>query len=82
MTRSTQYAVIDRDGFFRDTTKVYSAHVTEAAAVKAAKQHKVNIPGNRPNQSSAMVIRSEGRRFTKGETIYRDMIRRQYPVVW
>lgn len=75
-----QYAVIDRDGFFRDVTKVYSAHATEAAAVKAAKQHKVTIPGNRPNQSSAMVI--GGGEFSKGETIYRDQIRSQYSVVW
>jgi hypothetical protein len=79
--KNTQYAVIDRDGFFRDTTKVYSAHATEAAAIKAAKTYRVSIPGNKPNQSSAMVIRSEGG-FTKGETIYRDTIRRQYPVVW
>ena len=40
MENNNQFAVIDRDGFFRDTTKVYSAHATEAAAVKAAKQYK------------------------------------------
>lgn len=76
-----QFAVIDRDGFFLDTTKVYSAHATKAAAVKAAKQHKVNIPGNRPNQSSAMVIRCEGG-FVKGQTIYGDTVRGLYPVMW
>lgn len=79
--KNTRFAVIDRDGFFRDTTKVYSAHATEAAAIKAAKQYKVSIPGNRPDQSSAMVIRCEGG-FSKGETVYGDTIRRQYPVVW
>ena len=81
MENNNQFAVIDRDGFFRDTTKVYSAHATEAAAVKAAKQYKVSIPGNQPGQSSAMVIRCESG-FSKGETIYSDTIRRQYPVVW
>ena len=81
MENNKQYAVIDRDGFFRDTTIVYSAHTTEAAAVKAAKRHTVSIPGQHPNQSSAMVIRCESG-FSKGETIYSDTIRRQYPVVW
>jgi hypothetical protein len=76
-----QFAVIDREGFFQHTTQVYSAHATEAAAIKAAKKYRVTIAGNQPNQSSAMVIRSEGG-FTKGEAIYRDVIRRQYPVVW
>jgi hypothetical protein len=76
-----KYAVIGREGFFRDWTRVYSAHGTEAAAIKAAKTHRVNIPGNRPNQSSAMVIRGNDG-FTKGEKIYGDTIRTLYPVVW
>lgn len=78
---SKKYAVIDRDGFFRHTTKVYSAHETETAAIKAANKHRVSIPGNSPNQSSGMVIKSDGG-FRKGETIYRDTIRSLYPVVW
>ena len=76
-----QYAVISRDGFFRDTTQIYSTHATEAAAIKAAKTHRVSIPGNPPDQSSAMVIRGEGG-FRRGETVYADTIRRLYPVVW
>lgn len=75
------YAVIDRDGFFRDTTRVYSAHSTEAAAIKAANQHRVSIPGNQSNQSTAMVIRGSSG-FHCGETIYRVDIRKVYPVVW
>ena len=81
MENNKQFAVIDRDGFFRDTTTVYSAHATVSAAMRAAKQHRVSLPGNGPNQSSAMVIRCEGG-FAKGEKIYSDTIRRQYPVVW
>ena len=80
MENNKQFAVIDRDGFFRSTTKVYSVHATEAAAIRVAKQHRVSLPGNPPNQSSAMVIRCESG-FSKGETIYSDTIRRQYPVV-
>jgi hypothetical protein len=74
------YAVIDRDGFFRDTTQVYSAHGTKESAIREAKKHRVSIPGNQPRQSSAMVI--EIADATKGQTIYRDTIRRIYPVVW
>ena len=73
MKTYTQFAVIDRDGFFRDTTKVYSAHATEAAAVKAAKRHKVSMPGNGPNQFSAMVIRCDGG-FSKGGVITRNKL--------
>ena len=81
MENKRQYAVIDRDGFFRETTTVYSAHATVSAAIRAAKQHRMSLPGNQPNQSSAMVIRCESG-FAKGEKIYGDTIRRQYPVVW
>lgn len=80
MTRHL-FAVIPRDGFFRDRAEVYSAHPTEEAAIKAAKRFQANIPGNPPNQSTAMVIRSE-EGFAKGDVVYRDTIRRQYPVVW
>ena len=76
-----RYAVIDRDGFFRYATTVYSAHATVSAAIRAAKQHRMRLAGNQPNQSSAMVIRCESG-FAKGEKIYGDTIRRQYPVVW
>ena len=76
-----QYAVIDRDGFFGDTTTVYSTHRTESAAIREAKQYRVSIPGNQPNQPSAMVIRCEGG-FAIGEKIYSDTIRSLYPVVW
>ena len=75
------FAVIGRDGFWRYATEVRSAHATEAAAIRAAKRHRVNIPGNPPNQSSAMVIRGE-EGFSKGEIIYGDTVRRLYPVVW
>lgn len=64
-----QFAVIDRDGFFGDTTKVYSAHDTKAEAVKAARHR------------SSMVTHSEGG-FTEGQVIYADTIRRIFPVVW
>jgi hypothetical protein len=75
------YAVIDRDGFFRDYTRVYSAHASEAAAIKAAKRHRVSIPGQPSNQSSAMVIRARGA-FRKWQKIHRTQIRAQYSVVW
>ena len=77
----TPFGVINRDGFFRDYTRVYSVHRTEAAAVRKAKTWRVSIPGNQPNQSSAMVIQSDGG-FTRGEKIYPDTIRSLYPVVW
>jgi ketosteroid isomerase-like protein len=77
-----QFAVIDRDGFFRGTTKVYSAHSTEKAAISQATRYRVSNPGNNPNQSCAMVIRTSEGGFCKGETIYADNIRRTYPVVW
>jgi hypothetical protein len=81
MTQTKRYAVIDRDGFFRDVTKVYSAHGSLPAAIKTANRYRVDIPGNRAGQSSAMVI-SHTNGFTKGEKIYSDTIRRQYPVIW
>lgn len=81
MTRN--YAVIDRDGYFRDRTHVQSAHVTEAAAIRAANKQRVSIPGQPTNQSCAMVIRNDsGCGFRKGEMIYSDTIRSLYPVVW
>lgn len=77
-----QYAVIDRDGFGQgNTTCVYSAHSSEEAAKKAASRHRVTLPGGKPNQSTAMVIRGGGG-FAKGETIYRDNVRSLYSVVW
>jgi len=76
----TNYAVVDRDGFFRDYTRVYSAHATKALAVRAATKYRVNIPGNPKNQSSAMVIEISD--AVKGQKISRDAIRRVYPVVW
>lgn len=74
------YAVIDRDGFFRDWTRVYSSHATKDAAIKAANKYRVSIPGNHPNQSSAMVIGIAG--AAKGDKVSRDSIRRVYPVIW
>jgi hypothetical protein len=78
-----RFAVIDRHGFFGHAARVYSAHATETAAIKAAGKHRVSIPGNQPNQSSAMVIQGTGG-FEKGDTIYGDTIGRGrlYPVVW
>jgi hypothetical protein len=75
-----QYAVIARDGFFRDSTKVQSTHSTKDAAIKAARRRRVSMPGRSP-QSSAMVIQSQDG-FSKGQTIYGDTIRSLYPVVW
>lgn len=74
------YAVIDRDGFFRDVTQVWSAHRTPEAAIREAKRHRVTLPGGKPCQSTAMVIK--GASFTRGEKIYRDEIRRTYKVIW
>jgi hypothetical protein len=76
----SMYAVIDRDGFFRDATRVYSAHATKEAAIKAANKCRVSIPGNQPNQSYAMVIAMEG--AAKGNIVFSDSIRRVYPVIW
>ena len=78
--KNALYAVIERDGFFRDWTRVYSAHTTKEAAIKAASKHRVSIPGNHPNQSCAMVIAMEG--ATKGRKVSSESIRRVYQVIW
>jgi hypothetical protein len=78
MANIKRFAVVDRDGYSSgrtNTTTVYSAHATQGAAIAAARPYKVN------GKSSAMVISSEGG-FAKGETVYLDTIRKQYPVVW
>ncbi len=77
-----QYAVIDRHGFFRDYTYVYSAHGTKAAAIKAANKHRISLPGGPVAQSTAMVIHSQNGTFAKGEKVYSDTVGRLFPVVW
>ena len=49
------FAVIDRHGFFRNTTTVRSTHGTAEAAVRVAKRDRVSIPGGPKIQSAAMV---------------------------
>jgi len=78
--KNSKYAVIERDGFFRDWTRVYSAHASKEAAIRAANKYRVSIPGNHQRQSCAMVIAMEG--AVKGRKVSRDAIRRVYPVIW
>lgn len=50
------FAIVDRHGFFRTSTKVRSTHGTAEAAVRVAKRDRVSIPGGPKIQSAAMVI--------------------------
>lgn len=82
MTR--QFAVIPAHGWFsHNVARVYSAHATKAAALKAADRHTVSLPGDVPNRRCAMVICGDGRPsgFRKGEKVYGDTIGSIFPVV-
>ena len=76
------FAIVDRHGFFRNTTKVRSTHATAEAAIRVAKRDRVSLPGGPKNQSAAMVITCADGNLIKGETIYADQIGRQCRKVW
>jgi ketosteroid isomerase-like protein len=76
------FAIVDRHGFFRTSTKVRSTHGTAEAAVRVAKRDRVSIPGGPKIQSAAMVITCADGDLAKGETIYADQIGRQYQKIW
>jgi hypothetical protein len=79
MTQTKRYAVIARQGFSGNETKVSSAHATERAAVAAAKRSRYTDERGQ-QRTPSMVIRMEG--ATKGRTVYMDTVPSIYPVVW
>lgn len=76
------FAVIDRHGFFRNTTTVRSTHGTAEAAIRAAKRDRVSLPGGTKNQSCSMVITCASGDLAKGETVYADQVGTMYRKVW
>lgn len=72
------YAVVDRDGFGHgNETRVASTHRNTRLAVAAAKRRGALEDG----RHCLMVISSKDG-FERGQTVYRDSIRRLYPVIW
>ena len=71
------YGVVPRFGFARGTAKVYSAHATKAAAIKAAKRE-----GGRQNGAWGCMVVKSSDGFSKGERFYMDTADKIFPVVW
>lgn len=68
--------------FSGNVARVYSAHGTKEAALRAADKRRVSLLGDVPNRRCAMVVQGgEDHGFRKGETIYGDTIGSIFPVV-
>ena len=63
------YATTARQGYFGDTTKIYTTHKTAAAAIREANRHEYRDERGEIKSPVAAVHSEYG--FAKGATVYR-----------